>query len=159
MRRPIGDNVGVGRQVLRLHVPSEHVDDVDDDGGNEGLVLEESQGGGGESSPESLKDDVSDQANRSDGKHGDERWVLVAVLSGGLEREGEEKLRRAEGERVEDSVPKSRVSEPPRCKQLTSVHPKPSKRRPMVSSSWKTRQNRSAKGALALRTTSPFSST
>lgn len=158
MRRPVGDNVGIGRQVLRLHVSSEHVDDVDDDGGDEGLVLEESQGGGGKSSPESLEGDVSDQANRSDCKHGDEGWVLVAVLSGGLEREGEEKLRRA-GERVKDSVLKSRVSEPPRRKQLTSVHPKPSKRRPMVSSSWKTRQNRCAKGALALRTTSPFSST
>lgn len=102
LRRPVSDNVGVGRQVLRLHVTSEHVDDVDDDGGDKGLVLQETQGGGGESSPESLKDDVSDQADGSDGEHGDEGWVLVAVLSGGLEREGKEKLRRAEGERSKD---------------------------------------------------------
>lgn len=88
----IGHNVDVGAEVKQLKVGGEHVDKVDDDGGDEAAIEEDALGHGRELGKFPLVERVGDEAGGADGKHGDERVVFEAAASASVEREGEKEL-------------------------------------------------------------------
>jgi hypothetical protein len=70
----------------------EEVDDVDDDGGDDGPVLEDATRRRRELCSVRLPEAVTDQAHAADDKHGDQGRVLVAVFCVRGEGEGEKEL-------------------------------------------------------------------
>jgi len=69
--RPILDDVGVTAKIEDVHVRGHHVEDVDDAGGEEGSVEEESLGGGGEGRVSNLVKAVGEKAQSTDDEHRD----------------------------------------------------------------------------------------